>query len=285
LRDDIEDTDLFNTLVHEIVHLLDSKLTLGRDNASYDRKIYDDKGDIKLREYFNTPSERNAYLQSMIVDWAKHGDHSDLDKPFPDFYKSFIEFFKGRNEYHFIKHLKNDASRRVINRLHNYWSMNQSKVHAATNELRVLDEFEVVPFGNEKAIKLPVGTVLRPIKLEDEEAWQVAHPVSVLGIRLKLDPEQHQHCAHIDNEIDTFDGSIDAVLELLVEEFRQLQTIRLDDLRVGKVLGPISTWKFADNRAWLHHLNMKVPHPAIVFKTLDYNNEKCLTAIYHHGGW
>lgn len=282
--DDVEKTDLFTTISHEVMHLLDSKKTLGRDNDSYDRAVFK-HGGIDQRAYFNTPAEKNAYLQSMILEWSKRGNHDDLQKSFPEFYSAFKAFWEdGRQENRFFSYLDSSGERRVINRLYNYWLMNKP-VEASSKELRVLTEFEATPIDSEKPVKIPVGAVLRPIKREDDlDAFQIVHPVSVLGIRLNLSVDQHENCAHVDSEIETFDGSILAALELLSEEFSALATLTLEGCKIAKLLGPVSTWPFAENRAWLHHLNLKSTHPAISFELVPYQGVQHLAAIYT-GSW
>jgi hypothetical protein len=284
---DAENTNFFTTLEHEIIHMLDTNKTLSRDASSYNSRIKLDVDNIPdFAKYFNTPEEFNAYLQSGISAWARSGDAEALQKPFPEFYNAFKQFWNNKDsqDQAFWKSLTPERERRAINRLYSYWSMN--RVTASSNELRVTDEFEITPIDSgDTKVKLPVGAILRPIKREDNlQAYQVAHPHSVLGIRVVLQPEHHQYCSHIANDIETFDGSLLAAFELLTEEFQSLKTIRLDGAKVGKLLGPVATWPFAENRAWMHHLNAKSTHPALTFETVQHNGAKNLAAIYH-GSW
>ena len=53
--------DVYNTLIHEIVHYLDTKRTKNKVNKNYP---YDNVGDDK---YFNHPAEYNAFLQAFLV--------------------------------------------------------------------------------------------------------------------------------------------------------------------------------------------------------------------------
>ena len=278
LRADVEDTDLFTTLEHELTHVLDFKRTLGRDADTYDRRIERHGDQVNESKYYNTPEEFNAYLQSMISEWSRH----DQTYPsFPEFYKAFKSYWKSeRQERQFLESLDPVRERRAINRLYSYWTAN--RVSATVNELRVMDAFEVEPLDHpEPKINLPVGTVLRPVKHDgDEPVYQIAHPHAVLGLRLTLSPDQHTHCAHIDNEIETFDGSILAAYELLTEEFEKLSTVYLEHGKIAKLLGPLSTWQFAENRAWLHHLNLKSNHVALTFEVIQQGGEPMLAAVY-----
>jgi hypothetical protein len=279
LRADVEDTDLFTMLEHELEHVLDFKCTLGRDSSTYDSRI-GRHDHVDERKYYNTPEEFNAYLQSMISEWSRRNEQTYPS--FPEFYAAFKSYWKpGRQERQFLEALDPARERRAINRLYSYWTAN--RVSATVNELRVMDEFEIEPLDRpDQKTKLPVGAVLRPVKHgnDDEPVYQVAHPHAVLGLRLTLSPEQHTRCAHIDNEIDTFDGSILAAYELLTEEFEKLSTVYLAGGKIAKLLGPLSTWQFAENRAWLHHLNLKSNHVALTFEVIQQGEEPMLAAVY-----
>ena len=71
-----------------------------------------------------------------------------------------------------------------------------------------------------------------------------------------------------------------AAYELLTEEFEKLSTVYLEHGKIAKLLGPLSTWQFAENRAWLHHLNLKSNHVALTFEVIQQGGEPMLAAVY-----
>lgn len=273
-------TELQATLEHECLHLLDARRTRGRDLEAYEtaRKSGD-------KAYFNTPAELNAYTQAMINEFSRSVDAVDFALPFDQFYRKFKAAFKpGSRNADFLANIEPHHERRLISRLHAWWYANRP-VTAAVKQLRALEDFEAESIDGSSTVKIPSGAVLLPANDEDTvNCFQIAHPPECFGKRVRFGPEQHQKCAHIDNDIETFDGSMDAAFELLVEEFSNLPTVRQGIKKIIKVLGPITTWKYADNRSWLHNLNMKVTHPSLSFEIIEYQGVKSLAAIYI-GDW
>jgi hypothetical protein len=273
-------SDLLETLEHECIHLLSFKRNNGRDLDSYQAAL--ERGD---EAYFNTPAELNAYLQSMINAFSRSLNATDFAMPFNEFYAKFKAFFiPGTRNADFIANLRLDNERRVIKRIYGWWNANKP-VTAAVRQLRALEDFEAESIDGTDQIKVPKGAVLLPANDEDTvNCFQIAHPPSSFGKRLRFGPEQHQKCAHIDSDIETFDGSMEAAFELLVEEFNNLPTARQGISKIIKFLGPVTTWQYSSNRSWLHNLNMKVTHPSLTFEIVEYNGEKNLAAVYG-GDW
>jgi hypothetical protein len=273
-------TDLQSTLEHECIHLLDFRRTNGRDLPGYERAL--NGGDAK---YFNTPAELNAYAQAMINEFARVASADDFVLPFDKFYARFKSSFKaGTRNADFLANIEAHHERRFINRVYAWWQANQP-ITAAVKQLRALEDFDAESIDGADTVKIPAGAVLLPANDEDTvNCFQIAHPPECFGKRVRFGPEQHQKCAHIDNDIETFDGSMDAAFELLVEEFSNLPTVRQGINRIIKVLGPVTTWKYAGNRSWLHNMNMKVTHPSLSFEIIEYQGVKSLAAIYI-GDW
>jgi hypothetical protein len=108
----------------------------------------------------------------------------------------------------------------------------------------------------------------------------ILHPEKLHGIHVALSPAQLKQCADIENDTETFEGSIAAAFEMLVERFDSLALLRSDAQQVQKSLGYTDTWPYAENKVWLHHLNMKSTHPGLTFDIVDVGGRKHLAAIY-----
>ena len=278
-------SDLHTTLVHELIHLLDFKRTNGRDHKHFEKMSYPDGSDtIDNDGYFNNATEFNAYLQSMISKFSKAIQPQDFLVSFPKFYDLFKLYFKDGSSKHFLDYMNADTERRVVKRVYGWWKSNQA-VTAAVKQLRALESFEAEALDGESKVKIPEGAVLLPARDEDTvNCFQIAHPPECFGKRVRFGPEEHQKCAHIDSDFETFDGSMEAAFELLVEEFNNLPTIRPSADKIIKVLGPVSTWHFAMNRSWMHNLNMKCTHPSLTFELMKIKEEVNLCAVYG-GEW
>jgi hypothetical protein len=170
---------------------------------------------------------------------------------------------------------------------------------AATKQLRTLTDLRVYKHDgldvdpddpDRETVVLPAHAVLLP-RVDDDtedpasrEFFSVLHPEKLHGVKIVLTDEQRKRCADIENDADTFEGSIAAAFEMLVERFDTLIVLKSDATVVIKSLGYLDTWPFAASRIWLHHLNMKSTHPGLTFDVVDAAGRKHLAAIYH-GVW
>lgn len=175
---------------------------------------------------------------------------------------------------------------------YDFWRAHRSKtvVAAATKQLRALAEIQAKNLDDRededaKPVTLPEHTVLVPrvLKEEGEEPvnyFVVLHPDEHHGLRVVLDENNKHQCADIEAAHETFDGGIEAAFELLVEEFQNLRTLKYENGRCVKSLGPVSTWPFAGSRIWMHNLNLKSTHPGLTFDTYRTPEGPHLCAIY-----
>lgn len=228
------------------------------------------------------------YSATLIQDWLRQGNVEDVTLPFPQFCHNFIMFFKTRDDAKRVDDMNKNQKIILLNALRKEWFKHQPQTAGSTaKELRVLRLHEFVDMASGDKIKVEPETILRPVKAqEDDESdvWQVVHPQTLFGTRLVLNQDDYLHCANIDNNIDSFTGSMDAAYEMVVENHAQLPTFTSSTGHVGKLLGLAETWKFIDSRAWLHHLNMKVTHKSLTFEKIVKDGHEYLAVILH-GDW
>lgn len=233
-------------------------------------------------------------VRSVLDRWVRYPDAGVVGAcTFPDFYSSVLCTCSDRERV-LLQHTV-ATHRPALEYLHRFNSTaRMNVVLAATAQLRTLEELKVYRRGYDEedaeksAIVLPVGSVLIPRKPEEGEEEQdyyvVMYPETLHMSQILLQPEQRQKCADIENSTKTFDGSVAAAFEMLVETFDSLPVVINDGARIVKSLGEQSTWPYSDSRVWLHHLNMKSTHPGLTFDIMDVSGTKHLVAIYS-GVW
>lgn len=245
----------------------------------------------------------NKYLRTEQAATASAGS-------FSSFYDALLSTMSTHERTYFVGALQADPS--LMGQLHRFNLVNRKPAvvtAAATKQLRTLVALKVYKHGHEDfepeeadkaTLELPAGSVLLPKVDEDadeldsnagqaaqdqnREYYIVLHPEKLHRAPVVLSPEQRKRCADIENNAETFDGSIAAAFEMLVEKFNELQLLRSDTEAVVKSLGPVETWPYATNRVWMHHLNLKSTHPGLTFDVVDAAGSKHLAAIYS-GVW
>ena len=99
----LEKPENYNTLTHEIVHLLDSKKTKGKVFRNYPK---DDRGEL----YYRHPSETNAWLQAFLIQIDKMKDKL-----------SWNEILELMKKEHWFQMLDDKLQRKAISRCYNYY--------------------------------------------------------------------------------------------------------------------------------------------------------------------
>lgn len=219
---------------------------------------------------------------------------------FGTFYTSVLNSLTDYERLYFSSAMQADSS--LMDQLHRFNIMRRRQhavTAATTKQLRTLTELRVYKHdgldvdpddADRETVVLPTHAVLLPRVDEDaedpaaKEFFSVLHPEKLHGVKITLTEEQRRRCADIENDTDTFEGSIAAAFEMLVEKFDSLLVLKSDTSVVIKSLGYLDTWPFAASRIWLHHLNMKSTHPGLTFDVVDAAGRKHLAALYH-GVW
>lgn len=240
-----------------------------------------------------------AYVADTLSTWLKTEDAAAVaSAPFHTFYTKLLESMQVHERLYFSSAMQADPS--LMDQLYRFNKVNRNSnvvTAAATKQLRTLTDMKVYKRGvddldpdelEKSVVELPAHAVLLPRQEEDvAEEHEVAptyqvvmHPEPLHGIHVALTPAQLRQCADIENDAETFNGSIAAAFEMLVEQFDALPLLHSDAQQVQKSLGFIETWPYAASRVWLHHLNMKSTHPGLTFDVVDAGGRKHLAAIY-----
>jgi hypothetical protein len=243
-----------------------------------------------------------AYVSDVLNTWLKtEAAATAAASPFHAFYTKLLDSMQPHQRLYFCSAMQADPS--LMDQLHRFNQVTRNSnivTAAATKQLRTLTDMKVYKRGvddldpdelEKSVVDIPAHAVLLPRKEDEDEVDEdgktapamyqvILHPEKLHGIHVALSPAQLKQCADIENDTETFEGSIAAAFEMLVERFDSLALLRSDAQQVQKSLGYTDTWPYAENKVWLHHLNMKSTHPGLTFDIVDVGGRKHLAAIY-----
>jgi len=243
-----------------------------------------------------------AYVSDVLSTWLKTETAvAAAASPFHVFYTKLLDSMQAHERLYFCSAMQADPS--LMDQLHRFNQVTRNSnvvTAAATKQLRALTDMRVYKRGvddldpdelEKSVVELPTHAVLLPRKEDEDEVAEdgktapamyqvILHPEKLHGVQVSLTPAQLKQCADIESDADTFEGSITAAFEMLVEQFDALPLLRSDAQQVQKSLGYIDTWPYASSTVWLHHLNMKSTHPGLTFDVIDVGGRKHLAAIY-----
>jgi hypothetical protein len=109
--------ELLDILTHECTHLIDD-LRRTKSFKAKEQKLGTEEGD---KEYFNNPSEQNAYYQETIAnfdEWIKDSEIKEGYKNFDLFIDTFIRQYRGSWES-----LNDKNKKKLKKRIYAYWKL------------------------------------------------------------------------------------------------------------------------------------------------------------------
>lgn len=149
--------------------------------------------------------------------------------------------------------------------------------------------------NSNKKINLPKSTLIAIDSDFDNQAIGVLVGLSeYAGSCIKITPEIKQALADVDAESRKakYKESLDRCLALIVDGFDTLPVIDTGTpTHIMRDLGLASEWlgDMVENkkivRSWLHHMNMKIPHPSLSVEKAMFNDKELHFVLYLTQTW